>query len=712
MSATQTAQTSYSDGGGMGTISAHIGEPTAATLKPFVGLVPLVEEDAKLLAGRDEEIKVLMTNLRAARLTIVYGPSGVGKSSILRAGVVASLRKLGEEELNNFGTPGFAVVILSSWAGDPFVQLNKSVQEGIKSALDVETLPSTPVTYDLVKMLRTWTDRYGFELLVILDQFEEFFLYHQDEKGAGTFAYEFPLAVSAPDLRVRFMLSLRDDSLHMLDRFKSGLPALFENRLQIAPLTRANAERAIEKARAAYNETQPATERVEIGAGLIENVLDQVRIDNVGFGSNGLGGVLTAVPTLPSVGVIVPSSTVADSIDAPYMQLVMSRLWDEESARWKQGDPSPRVLRLETLKRLGGAQAVVQQHLDKVLRNFSKRERDIASDCFHHLVTLSGTKYALTPAELKDFTHHPTEEIKYFLDKLADPQYRIMRRIDKKTLKGTETAYEAHHDRLALAMLEWRGRREERRRLFWKRLRLLGFAILIAIPVFIFFYRKTIAETMALRNANAAREKEKAAQRNANIAVLELGEVQGDLSNANKGVETADETLTLLRSSLPKFVCQNIDPKLQPDADKITYKLGIDCKEFEQMRSKANDTLLRPRIYFQIQTEDQRKSANELRAWLGGQKYDGRQIILPGVENVGPRNLRSSQLRYFHNNVDEVGLAGKFALSLKDSCVDVKPLFVPGFEDSEAIRPRHFELWLTPDALAQLCLNDGSDAQP
>ena len=140
MSATQTTRIARTAVGGLEAATTPADEKAGEALKPFVGLVPLVEEDAKLLAGRDEEIKALMTNLRAARLTVVYGASGVGKSSVLRAGVVASLRALGEEELNNFGTPSFAVVLLNTWAGDPLAALAASLQEGTKSAVGVATL--------------------------------------------------------------------------------------------------------------------------------------------------------------------------------------------------------------------------------------------------------------------------------------------------------------------------------------------------------------------------------------------------------------------------------------------------------------------------------------------------------------------------------------------------------------------------------------------
>src|SRR5262249_59095243 len=61
---------------------------------PYVGLVPYGEKDAPFFFGREQEKSIVTSNLRAVRLTILYGPSGVGKSSLLLAGVAHDLRAL------------------------------------------------------------------------------------------------------------------------------------------------------------------------------------------------------------------------------------------------------------------------------------------------------------------------------------------------------------------------------------------------------------------------------------------------------------------------------------------------------------------------------------------------------------------------------------------------------------------------------------------
>src|SRR3954469_11200043 len=59
---------------------------------PYPGLSPYDEGDSALFFGRRAECDLVVANLLTSRLTVLYGPSGVGKSSLLRAGVIPALR--------------------------------------------------------------------------------------------------------------------------------------------------------------------------------------------------------------------------------------------------------------------------------------------------------------------------------------------------------------------------------------------------------------------------------------------------------------------------------------------------------------------------------------------------------------------------------------------------------------------------------------------
>jgi MoxR-like ATPase len=51
---------------------------------PYKGLHPYTEADGEYFFGRDSDRDLVIANLMAGRLTVLYGPSGVGKSSLLQ----------------------------------------------------------------------------------------------------------------------------------------------------------------------------------------------------------------------------------------------------------------------------------------------------------------------------------------------------------------------------------------------------------------------------------------------------------------------------------------------------------------------------------------------------------------------------------------------------------------------------------------------------
>jgi tRNA A-37 threonylcarbamoyl transferase component Bud32 len=63
---------------------------------PFAGLASFQEADAGRFFGRDRDIAQIVTELRSRSLVAVVGPSGTGKSSLVRAGVIPALKRWGE----------------------------------------------------------------------------------------------------------------------------------------------------------------------------------------------------------------------------------------------------------------------------------------------------------------------------------------------------------------------------------------------------------------------------------------------------------------------------------------------------------------------------------------------------------------------------------------------------------------------------------------
>src|SRR5687768_17566164 len=68
--------------------------PPAPGEAPYRGLQAFEERDAENFFGREQIVRELVQQLRGARFVALIGSSGSGKSSILRAGVVPTLRRL------------------------------------------------------------------------------------------------------------------------------------------------------------------------------------------------------------------------------------------------------------------------------------------------------------------------------------------------------------------------------------------------------------------------------------------------------------------------------------------------------------------------------------------------------------------------------------------------------------------------------------------
>jgi WD40 repeat protein len=411
-------------------------EPAGEVKRPFVGLRSFGAAEAAYFFGRDDDRRIVAANLRANRLTLLYGPSGVGKSSILTAGVARDLREEARRNRSRRGAPQFAVVLFNSWKDDPVTSLVRAVE---REVVELAGEPAVrPAGDTLADLLVEWSDVLGGTLFVILDGFEEFFLYHGDEDGPGTFGWEFARAVARRDVEADFLLSIREDAYAKLDRFEDRIPRLFENNVRLEPLSVAQAREAIRGPLEAYNERFD-DEPVVIEDALVETVLEQTaRPDRLGFGQAGAGD---------------PDGVEEDRVSAPFLQLVLDRLWDEERK------PGSGILRLSTFRRLGETRGIVETHVRKALDALDDDEQEVAGTVFQFLVTRSGAKVAHSADDLEDFSGVPRRRIAPVLEKLSGGEARILNPVPTLGADARETRYELYHDVLAEAVLDWRAER-------------------------------------------------------------------------------------------------------------------------------------------------------------------------------------------------------------------------------------------------------------
>jgi WD40 repeat protein len=397
---------------------------------PYKGLTPYedAELDALFFFGREREREIIAANLLASRLTVLYGATGVGKSSLLRAGVARHLRALSRTR----------VAVFSTWSVDPTDEVDAEIAAAGED-----------------------------DLYLIFDQIEEYFLYHG---GEDRFARRLPELVLAPGLRVNVLLGVREDALAKLDFFKGQIPSLFSNYLRLDHLDRAAGRAAIHGPLERLNELWPEAGPFEVEPELAEAVLDQVEIGRIDYGLAGRG--------------VAHGRDEPARIEAPFLQLVLDRLWEVER------EAGSRTLRLSTLDELGGAERIVQDHLERALGSLTPEQQALAADVFEHLVTPSGSKIAHGIGDLAGYARAPQEELQEMLGRLASE--RIVRPLDETHGNGR---YEIFHDVLADGVLAWRAAFESERELAHERRRrrraiaiasvaLLALAAVAAIALF------------------------------------------------------------------------------------------------------------------------------------------------------------------------------------------------------------------------------------
>jgi WD40 repeat protein len=412
-------------------------EPSLSS-SPYIGLSYYTEENSHLFFGRDAERTLIIGNLRAARLTILYAASGVGKSSLLRAGVAARLWELAGRSLTERGSARFIPVVFNSWRDEPVEDLIDEIQRAVAPFFtqpDLE-LPRT----GLDQAISAAAAATGATLLVVLDQFEEYFLYGARESQQGRFADELAGAINRADLAANFLISVREDAYAGVgDLLRGKVANPYGNTLSLSHLGRSCAREAITRPIEQINSSHPEAVQIQIEPELVDAVLDQVRTGEVAFDHQGQG-------TITGPG---GTANGEDKIETPYLQLVMSALWESER---RAGST---VLRLSTLKDLGGAEAIVRSHLEQALSGLSEPERETAVDVFDHLVTPSGTKIVHTVDDLADYSRRQPADVQALVDKLTSGQQRILRPVPPAP-GDDKPRVEIFHDVLAPAILAWR----------------------------------------------------------------------------------------------------------------------------------------------------------------------------------------------------------------------------------------------------------------
>jgi tetratricopeptide (TPR) repeat protein len=257
----------------MNDVNSQAPADAAATVdarNPWLGLASFTEETRAYFFGRDEEVAELARRVQRKLLTVLFGQSGLGKTSILRAGLVPRLRGHGY-------CPIYVRIDYSRDAPEPAVQIKQAIQVYARRAgqwtqvgVAVEGESLWEFLHHRDDVLR---DESGATLipLLIFDQFEEIFtLAQNDDFGRARAAHfvaeladlvenrppkEFEARLEQDESAAerfdfarsdyRVLIALREDYLAPLESLKQAMPSISQNRVRLAPMTGTQALAAV-----------------------------------------------------------------------------------------------------------------------------------------------------------------------------------------------------------------------------------------------------------------------------------------------------------------------------------------------------------------------------------------------------------------------------------------------------------------------------------
>lgn len=208
--------------------------PTASALRrertsrprPYKFLDYYASEDHAIFFGRDREAEDVSRRLLAHTVLVLYGRSGSGKTSLLRAGVLSRLPR-----------PRHLAITLRAIT-DPIKQLRAELEP--LTGMSAEDSAKLALTELVAKV----ASRLPGHLVIVLDQFEELFVRHMAEARTPVIRALCAVVRRAPP-RVHVVFSLREDFLAELSAFEQYLPSILDNRFRLPLLTRASAREAI-----------------------------------------------------------------------------------------------------------------------------------------------------------------------------------------------------------------------------------------------------------------------------------------------------------------------------------------------------------------------------------------------------------------------------------------------------------------------------------
>jgi len=385
---------------------------------PYVGLAPFESKHQDYYFGRNQDAATLADNVIASPLTVLYGSSGTGKTSLINVGLPRAIMHLHRD---------VHIVSFRNWQGEDFLV---SLVNEIVGAIAGDALHGLngPSLYEALQWKAHQMERL---IVLVLDQFEEYFVYEHSQETGAKLESELAKTVRDRELRVHVLISIRDDRYHLLDRLKIRIPEILKNTLELEHLTENAVREAITEPINVYNkEYREKASPIVVKEAFVNRLIAELKEVRAGLGrASGR-----------------PDEEQA--IELPYLQLAMEKIWCAAGG-------SNAMCFDEALLTERSVKQITSDHLDEVMSSLNDEERQICADIFDRLVTRSGAKFAMTAYDLDFYAPGDEEDVAKVLRKLADNSSRILKTVPTS---GNKPAFEIFHDVLGPPLLCWQER--------------------------------------------------------------------------------------------------------------------------------------------------------------------------------------------------------------------------------------------------------------
>ncbi|MGB0930739.1 MAG: hypothetical protein ACPGVB_08185 [Chitinophagales bacterium] len=339
---------------------------------PFLGLKAFGPEDHHLFFGREEQAMELLRRLRVTRFLAISGQSGSGKSSLVRSGLVPALQK------------GFVAQAGAKWrvatfqpGNNPILNLAQSIAQRNVLHPNTKMEPNYPEHVEAtlrrssLGIVVTYQEsKIHDNLLIVVDQFEELFKYHEKEKAskiaqtdAISFVNSLLVASNQRDYPIYIVITMRSDFFGDATEFRGLAESINKGQYLIPRMKREEIRKAI---------TSPIN---YAGASITPRLRSRL-LNDVG----------------------------EDADQLPILQHALMRMWDHWSHDNVEENLPNKPLDIRDYESIGAMDNALNKHLEEAyneLRN--EDEKEVCEKLFKALTDTSsdgrGVRRTITLAE-------------------------------------------------------------------------------------------------------------------------------------------------------------------------------------------------------------------------------------------------------------------------------------------------------------------------